>query len=96
MSNTEVKPVELTSQQLYLSRIIVWWFKKEFPRWNITVENEQYFNANDGKRFVGFNFADFKEQVVLMNIREDGDTRTCFNGFVQNLFQVKDILKNVW
>lgn len=92
----KVKRIELTSQQTYLARIIVCWFKREFPKWKITVDNEQYFNANNGKRFIGFNFADFKKQIVFMNIREDGDTRTCFNGFVQSLDQVKDIFNNVW
>ncbi len=48
-----------------------------------TTDDGQYFAADNGKRFVTFN-CEVKEYAWL-GIREDGDTRTVFNGCVYSV-----------
>lgn len=93
---TAATEVELTSQQQHLSKIVREYLKNEYPKWKVTQDDVQFFHINSGMRFLSFNFADFKEQIAFLNIREDGDTRTAYNGFFQTLDQLKDILKNIW
>jgi hypothetical protein len=88
--------IELTTHQSYLQRQIRYYFKSKLPEYKITLDDGVYFHANNGKRFFKFNLLDFKEQVAFMNIREDGDTRTVYNGFFKSLDQFKTITESVW
>lgn len=54
------------------------------PRMIITKDDgTQYFAANDGKRFYSFNYDLIG--LVFLGIREDGNTRTVFNGIITNM-----------
>jgi hypothetical protein len=90
------KRIELTTASRYLQMQVRYWMQKNHPEYKVTLDDEQFYNANNGKRFIGLNFMDFPEKVAFLNIREDGDTRTAFNGFVQKLDQFKNTFENIW
>lgn len=56
----------------------------------ITKNDGQYFAINNGKRFIAYN-CDLKFGKTWFGIREDGDTRTVFNGTVETLEDAKRI-----
>jgi len=64
-----------------------------FNGWCVKQDDGQYFKADNGKKFISFN-CEFKEMAHL-GIREDGDTRTCFNGVVYSLQDFNTVLSLV-
>ena len=76
------------------------WITENLPDYIIPKDDGQYFMANskNGKRFISFNSVPMDSNSELsrgktyLGIREDGDTRTVFNGKVNSV----DDLKLIW
>lgn len=61
--------------------------------WKITTDDGQYFAASNGKRMIQIN-CEIAEEAYL-GIREDGGTRTAFNGRVYNIDDFRKIMSLV-
>ena len=62
----------------------------KFHGWKVTKDEGQYFQADNGKKFISFN-CDCKEYAHL-GVRDDGNTRTSFNGVVYSVSDLRTIL----
>lgn len=57
-------------------------------KYNLTKDDGQYVAFDNGKRFYKLNFDD---KNVFLGIREDGNTRTVFNGIIRNFEDFKKV-----
>lgn len=87
-----------TTTQLYLMKITRYWIMKNLLPlgYTVTKDDGHYYHIDNKRRFIQFNFLDYPEKVIFVNIQEDGATRTSYNGFYQTLDQLKMILGNLW
>lgn len=77
----DISHLSLEQQHLY-SYVLKCLQSDPFKGYTLTKNDGQYIAANNQKRFIYLNF-DSRRNITYMNIREDGDTRTAFNGYIE-------------
>lgn len=86
-----MKTNELAEQQVKLRNTIKLILAS--TRYGVELEDKEYLHMDNGKRFYKFSTWGTR---LFMSIREDGDTRTVYNGFVGNIRSFTIINQLVW